>query len=224
MPEMSPVELAHSQIVNRFLMPEGGTPCARGIVSAIAVGVTPDDDGCGERPHIFIDAAAASCEKEAVVREAAELAKPFVPSVLRFGPFEGLQAGLGAGIAPVAANRYNIPPATAGTYGATFQVNSRWYLLGSNHVLGNNGRTPQGTPVCEPGPIDALNGGKPIAAYRGCVPLIASAANAADCAWAELSAPPSPANPPEVTTVAATSGMQVAKTGRSTRTTTSRIR
>jgi hypothetical protein len=207
---------------------EGDSAFARrsaNLVNAVAIGAPPESEA---DLTIFVDPAAAECEDKAIHHTAKGLVGPFKVHILRCGPFEGLAAGLGASIAPLDVYRDNIPPVSAGTFGATVANGNKWYVLGSNHVLANNGQTPLGTNVREPGALEAIGGGARIGAYSGCVPLITqlNAPNQADCAWAELASPPSPLPGPQqvVTPVPATAGMSVAKIGRTTHRTVSKIR
>jgi hypothetical protein len=229
MPESS-IDAAHALLVDRFLKKNGKPAHDHGPVTAIAIGVPPPEEpspeepsAAGERLVFFFDPSIAPCDEAHILAEAGDLAKPFVPTRIRCGPFEGLQASSGASIAPVDFARYNIPPVSAGTYGAAFQAGGEWYLLSSNHVLANNGRTLPVTPVYEPGPIDQVGGGTEIARFTNYVPLTGGD-NHADCAWAQLDPPPAPPAKARIKQVQASIGMDVQKVGRSTGRTTSIIR
>ncbi len=225
MPEIS-IDAAHALLVDRFLKKNGKPAHGHGPVTAIAIGVLYPEEpsAAGEAASSFSSIhQIADCEEAYILGEAAELAKPFVPTRIHCGPFEGLQASSGASIAPVDSARYNIPPVAAGTMGAVFQAGSQWYLLSSNHVLANNGRTLPVTPVYEPGPIDQVGGGTEIARFTNYVPLT-DGDNHADCAWAQLDTAPAPPATKRITQIQASIGMDVQKKGRSTGQTTSIIR
>jgi hypothetical protein len=202
---------------------------AHGLVTAVAIGAPPEPAPQTDMT-VFIDPAAADCEERTILAEAHGLVKPFTVTGLRCGPFEGL-AALGGSIGPLDAYQYNIPNASAGTYGLTVAANGRWYLLSSNHVLANNGQAPvdtpagaaNGTKIFNPGPLDAIGGGVKIATLTNFVPLVPGL-NQGDCAWAELAAPPSPIpGPANVVTPMAASVTTVSKTGRTSGGTTSTI-
>jgi hypothetical protein len=196
-----------------------------GLVNAVAIGAPPGSDA---DLTLFIDPAAAPCEEAAIKHAASGIADPLHVYTLRSGPFEGLAGGLGTSIAPLDVYRFNIPPVSAGTFGATVANGNKWYVLSSNHVLANNGQTPTGTEIRDPGPLTAVGGGQRIAAFSGYVPLGLgpNASNQADCAWAERVFPPAPLPTPQqvVTPVPAATGLTVAKTGRTTGRTVSTIR
>jgi hypothetical protein len=158
------------------------------LVTAIAAG---DPDLTSPAPHnlqpvIFLSPTAAACDVAAIQDHANALAPGFHPWILRGGPFEGLAAPANA-IAALNIYQFNIPPVSVGTLGAIVAAGNRQFALGANHVLASNQRTPVGTRVFTPGPVDALDGGTQIAMYSGCVPLVApSTFNQVDCAWAQL--------------------------------------
>jgi hypothetical protein len=212
---------ALNHLASVLLDPETAT----GLVTAVAIGSPPNIEA---DLTVFIDPAAAPCEEAGIRASAQQLAGSLTVHILRCGPFEGLAAGLGDSIAALDLYRYNIPPVSAGTFGATVASSGRWYLLSSNHVLANNRQAPTRTNVYEQGPIDDI--GSQIAALTGSVLLIdppnPNQPNQADCAWAELVSPPAPLPTPQqrVTPVDASLGMQVTKTGRTTGQTTSTIR
>jgi hypothetical protein len=193
-------------------------------VTAVAIGGESPKD---ENLVVFIDCGASACEEEGILSEASEAAEPFMVSIRRCSRFEGLQVA-GESIAPFDIHVYNIPPVTVGTFGAAVKAGGVWYAISSNHVLGNNGRTPAGCGVFTPGPVDAVGGGTEIARYTDCVllippewPLRGSNPNRFDCARAELMQ--APASPVEVTPVSGSIGMDVAKIGRTTGKTQSTI-
>lgn len=241
---LTDIESAHLKLVTGFFDPPYGELPHPGLVTAIAIGIPPDSSATGESVStgesliIFLDTAASGCEEQDILNDAKALATPFVPLILRAGPFEGLQAAPGDSIFPVNPGIYNIPPIGVGTFGlvAVAEPGGQQYAVSSNHVLANNGRTPAGTKVYFPGPVEDATNGSAIAAFTGCVSLNApawpvrsgAAPNTVDCAWAELTSPltPAPPPPPEVTLPATpiTTGTVVTKQGRTTEKTTSTIR
>jgi hypothetical protein len=218
MPENASVLDALNSLTSHFL------PSDR-LVVATALGIPPDSESETLQPIVFLNPGAPACEEVGVLKVATSLATPFVPAILRCGPFEGL-ATPGSAIAPLDTSRFNIPPVSAGTFGARVVAGSDQHLLSANHVLAHNGRTPLGTGIFSPGPIDVVGGGARIADYSNCVRLT-SGVNLVDCAWAKLNSANVIATPPatdRVTAVSATIGMPVAKPGRTSGPTTSHIR
>lgn len=110
----------------------------------------------------------------------------------------------------------------AGTFGALVKDKSGTYVLSNNHVLADENRLPVGSPIFQPGLLDA---GKPstdqIASFTRSVQLQANAANKVDCAIAKLVKPSLAKKdvlfigPPQGTK-AATIDMNVHKFGRTT--------
>lgn len=225
------IEGDHKILVDRFLEPAEGTPARPALINAIAIGTQPDDGSNKESLFVFLDPAASECEEAGILNDAKGRVGSAVQAV-RAGPFEGLQAASGASIFPLDQDRYNIPPVGAGTFGPIAVAGGKRYVVSSNHVLANNGRTPVGTNVYFPGPVVNATGGAVIAAFTDYVSLTppgwplergSGAANTVDCAWAELpqGVVPGPVNllsPP------ATTGTPVRKVGRTTGQTDSKIR
>jgi hypothetical protein len=231
----TPIEQAHSVLVNHLLERDARAPAHNGLISSVAIGFPPDLTTERESLMIFVDMSAPGCSEECIREDAAGLVSPFEPVIIRTGAFEGLQGKPGVSIAPVDPPRYNIPEIAAGTFGlvAAAAPGGKQYAVSSNHVLANNGRTIAATNIREPGLTDEVDGGAVIASSTGCVrlkpplwPLRGSAAarNLADCAWSELKSPVSPL-PPEVISPGApiACGTPVSKLGRTSGPSQSRI-
>jgi hypothetical protein len=196
------------QLASEFLSPTGS-------VMGIGIRAQPQTDPPQPQLAILLNPSASDDDEQAIMRRAEPMTAPATPAIVRCGRFGGL--GLGAAMAPLDVKRYNIPPVSSGTFGATMKdAGGNLYVLGANHVLAHNGRTLPHTGVFSRGPEDDLNGGTRIAAYSGYVRLKAAPSfnNVADCAWAELPSGTAPPAAPPVNIVDASLSMQVVKIGR----------
>jgi hypothetical protein len=121
---------------------------------------------------------------------------------------------------------FQFPPPSnlvmAGTFGAVVKDSKGTYVLSNNHVLADEGRLAEGSPIFQPGLLDGGNpNGDRIATLRRFVPLQAGVMNKVDCAIAKsdsasiLSRDILHIGPPAGTAVAAID-MRVHKFGRTT--------
>jgi hypothetical protein len=113
----------------------------------------------------------------------------------------------------------------AGTLGAIVQRNGKRFLLSNNHVLAENGLIALGSPIFQPGLLDGgLVATDPVAKLSKMINIKATGFNKVDCAIAEVlatiktDARPMPSVGALATAqpVAASLGMLVHKTGRTT--------
>ena len=78
----------------------------------------------------------------------------------------------------------------AGTFGALVKKGSKKFILSNNHVLADENKLPLGSPIFQPGFLDA--GSPPvndaIAKLTKFIPLVLGASNKVDCAMAKLNA------------------------------------
>lgn len=162
------------------------------------------------------------------------------------GTFRRLEAAVAAPLAAAPNPRTKIRPAPpgcsvgfrdpankiimAGTFGALVKRGQRIFVLSNNHVLADENGLPIGSPIFQPGFLDAGNppNNGQIAQLSAFAQLQAAAANIVDCAIAEVNDPSLVTNSilmigPPAGTAVAQNDMVVHKFGRTTNYTVGRI-
>jgi hypothetical protein len=209
-----------------------GKPNFRPLVTGVGIGVAPPlAPPSPPSVVIFVESSVADCELQPITEQAQARAQGHSVVLLRAGRFLG-QASPGDSIGPYAPLQYNVPPVSAGTFGAVVEANGKQYILSCNHVMAYNGRAPVGTAIVNPGTLDDKNGLSAIGSLSHYVelkpaawPINKSHANLVDCALAEVTptgamclGPLSPGGVP-VASIPPGTPTKVRKTGRTTRTT-----
>jgi hypothetical protein len=124
---------------------------------------------------------------------------------------------------------FQFPPPSefvmAGTFGAVVAKGAQRFILSNNHVLTENGQIALGSPIFQPGLLDGGNSATDsVAVLTKFIKIKGTGTNKVDCAIARF-LPTTPVNPvlmPSVgalaskAAIAATAGMKVMKTGRTT--------
>jgi hypothetical protein len=214
-------------------------PGTYSLVTGIGVGKAPGFN-LPEQVLVLVESA-SNCDLQKLWGQINTVLNGDPFQLLITGRFTGLSA-TGESIGVYAPFRYNVPPVSAGTFGAIAETSGQKFLLSSNHVLAFNGRAT-GAAVTTPGTLDQPGGGVTIATVSAFVELQPAAfppwtpgvgpapvRNTVDCALAELNAAglasistPTPPSPVTVLAPAGTGLVAVMKKGRTTGPTNSTV-
>ena len=218
---MARIDEVHGELVRYYFQDNPTT-----LVNGIGIGYLSRNDS----PEIlvFVDPSAAECEREAIDLKVGR--EPH--RLLRASRFVGLQAATGSSVSAHDPLRYNVAPMSTGTFGAVVKAGGRQYILGSNHVLGDNGRVARDAPVVIPGPLDDANAGAIVGKRSHVVelkspgwPTNGATANLVDCALGEVTGAVNASTAvPVLSLPDPTPPFPVTKTGRTTLTTHSQVK